>query len=66
MTACVNLENVRILTAVSNVFVIPDIKESITGNGVSVRIDLEFGIHCIKSASIRSYSGPHFPGFRLE
>ena len=66
MKACVNLENVRILTAVSNVFVIPDIKESITGNGVSVRMDLEFGIHCIKSACIRSYSGPHFPAFALE
>ena len=52
MTACVNLANVRILVAVSDVFVILDIKAPITGNGVSVRVDLEFRI---SSTSIRKF-----------
>ena len=25
-----------------------------------------FDMHCVKSVRIRSYSGPHFPAFRLK
>ena len=29
------------------------------------RIDMHFS-HCVKYVRIRSYSGPHFPAFRLN
>ena len=55
MTVCANLVNVRILTAVSNVFAILDIKASTTGNGASVRMDLELGIFFNKHQKVFSW-----------